>query len=327
MKALVTGATGFIGGNLMRELLRQGIEVRALVRNGRDTSSLAELGTETCRGDLCDASSLDQAVAGCDVVFHVAAQYSFWVPDVRAMYETNVGGTRRLLEAALRHGVKKVVYTSSVATLAIPGDGRPGTEEREASPQDLIGHYKRSKFLAERVALEMCQKGLLVVVVNPSTPVGPGDVKPTPTGKIILDFLRRRMPAYVDTGLNLVHVNDVAKGHILAWQRGKVGERYILGNRNLSLQQILGMLEKIAGIPAPRLRLPLWLALGAAYGDELLSRLRSCPPRVPVVGVKMAAKHMYFDASRAVRELGLPQTPVEQALEQAVHWFREKGYV
>lgn len=327
MKALVTGVTGFIGSNLVQELLRQGVEVRALVRNGRDTSSLEDKGLQVCRGDLCLASSLDAAVAGCDVVFHVAAQYSLWVPDVRVMYQTNVEGTRRLLEAALKHGVKKVVYTSSVATLAIPRNGQPGTEEQQARPQDLVGHYKRSKFLAEKVALEMCQKGLPVVVVNPSTPVGPGDARPTPTGRIVLDYLRRKMPAYVDTGLNLVDVADVAQGHILALERGRVGERYILGNKNLSLREIFAILEQITGIPAPRRRIPLWVALGAAYTDELLCRVRRCPPHVPVVGVKLAAKHMYFDASKAVRELGLPQTPPEQALERAVQWYKENGYV
>ena len=327
MKALVTGASGFIGGNLVRELVRQGVEVRALVRNGHNNKGLAELGLEVRLGDLCREDSLDAAVAGCEVVFHVAAQYSLWVPDVKAMYETNVGGTRRLLEAALRHGVTKVVYTSSVATLAIPRDGRPGTEERQASPEDLVGHYKRSKLLAEKAVMEMCQQGLPVVVVNPSTPVGRGDVKPTPTGQIVLDYLKRRMPAYVDTGLNLVDVGDVIQGHILALEKGKVGERYILGNKNLTLQQIFGILEQVSGIPAPRVRLPLWLALGVAYSDEFLSRIRSCQPRATVVGVRMAAKHMYFDASKAVRELGLPQTPVEQSLERAVRWFRDKGYV
>lgn len=327
MKALVTGATGFIGSNLVQELAKQGVEVCAMVRDGRNAGSLEDMGLQVCRGDLCQASSLGAAVAGCDVVFHVAAQYAFWVPDEKVMYDTNVEGTRRLLEAALEHGVKKVVYTSSVATLAIPKNGQSGTEEHPARPKDLVGPYKRSKFLAEQVALEMCHKGLPVVVVNPSTPVGPGDARPTPTGKIVLDYLRRKMPAYVDTGLNLVDVADVAKGHILALERGRVGERYILGNKNLSLREIFVILEQITGIPAPRRRIPLWVALGAAYVDGLVCRIRRCPPHVPVVGVKLAAKHMYFDASKAVRELGLPQTPVEQALERAVRWYRENGYV
>jgi len=327
MKALVTGATGFIGSNLVRELLEDGLAVRVLVRPGSDRRAIAGLPVETVEGDLRDGGSLTRALDGCDFLFHAAAQYSFWTPDPKLIYETNVGGTRRLLEAARATGIRKVVYTSSESTVAVPGPGALGTEDGVSRPEELAGHYKRSKLEAERVALEACRSGLPVVVVNPTTPIGPWDLKPTPTGRIILDFLNRRMPAYVNTGLNVVHVKDVARGHLLALRKGRVGERYLLGNRNLTLKQILDMLARITGLPAPRLRIPLLLALFAGYMDELLSgRVRGSPPRIPVAAVKTARHFRHFDCSKAVRELGLPQTPVEKALEDAVRWFRENGY-
>lgn len=327
MKALVTGATGFIGGNLARELLRQGFRVRALVRQDSDRRNIKGLDIEVAVGDLTVRESLDDALSGCDVLFHVAASYSFWAPDPRAVYRTNVAGTKNILEAASAVGVKKVVYTSSESTIDIAGKRCLGTEELFADPKKLAGDYKKSKFLAEAVALDMCRSGLPIVVVNPTTPVGPLDVKPTPTGRIIVDFLNHRMPAYVNTGLNLVSVEDVARGHILALEKGKVGERYILGNQNYTLKQILGMLEKITGIAAPRVRLPLWTALGAAYVDQFVSgQMLHRQPRIPVAAVKTAGKFRHFDCSKAAHELGFTPSPVEEALEKAVRWFRENGY-
>jgi dihydroflavonol-4-reductase len=261
------------------------------------------------------------------VLFHVAAFYTFWAPKPKAIYDTNVQGTSNMLSAALDKGIEKVVYTSTESTIGIAENGGLGTEEMEINPSDLAGHYKKSKYMAEGLALKMCRDGLPLVVANPTTPVGPFDIKPTPTGQFIVDFLNRRMPAYVNTGLNVVDVEDVAKGHILALERGRVGERYILGNRNLTFREILGILERITDIKAPRLRIPIWLALGAAYLNEFISgKVLRKHPRIPVGGVKAARKFRYFDCSKAVRELGLPQTPVEEALEKAVRWFRQNGY-
>ncbi len=327
MKALVTGATGFIGGNVAAALRRRGYEVRALVRPGCNMTALQGLDVELAFGDLRERASLDRAVRGCDYLCHVAAAYTFWAPDPRAIYETNVEGTRNILAAAREAGVRKVVYTSSESTVAV-ADGCLGTEEGFNDPARAPGDYKRSKCLAERLALDMARAGLPLVVVNPTTPVGRGDVKPTPTGQIIVDYLNRRMPAYVDTGLNLVDVEDVAAGHVLALERGRNGERYILGNRNLTLREILGLLQEITGLPAPRFRLPLWLALSAGYASQLAAdRLTHRPPRVPLAAVKVARHYRFFDCSKALNELGLPQSPVEQALQKAVRWFRENGYV
>ncbi len=328
MKALVTGATGFIGANLVRELLAQGYQVKALVRRESDRRNIDGLDIEVAFGDLRDKASLDSAVDGCEVLFHVAACYTFWTPDPQAIYETNVEGTANMLSAALAKGMKRVVYTSTESTIGNPQDGCLGTEEVDVDPSDLAGHYRRSKYLAEELALDMCRQGLSLVVVNPTTPVGPLDLKPTPTGQFIVDFLNRRMPAYVNTGLNLVDVGDVARGHVLALEKGRSGERYILGNKNLTFREILHLLQPIAGIKAPRLRIPLWLALGAAHIDEFASgRIRKRQPRIPLAGVKAARKFRHFDCSKAVRELGLPQTSVEEALEKAVRWFRHNGYV
>ena len=328
MKALVTGASGFIGSNLVRELLRQGYEVRALLRQGCDARNLDGLPMEKAHGDLRDPESLEQAVDGCEVLFHVAARYTFWVPHPKVMYEVNVKGTENMLTAALKKGVRRVVYTSTCSTIGISPNGVPSNEETKLHPDDLVGHYKISKYLAEEVAWKVYRQGLPLVVVNPTTPVGPYDIKPTPTGRIIVDYLNHSMFAYVNTGLNIVDVEDVALGHILALERGRVGERYLLGNRNLTLPQIFSVLEQISGIPAPTSKIPVWLALGAAYIDEFAEGgLLRRPPHIPVASVKMARKFMFFDSTKAVAELGLPQTPVEQALEKAIRWFKDNGYV
>lgn len=326
MKTFVTGATGFIGASIVRELLRDDREVRALVRKGSDTSNLAGLDVELWRGDLRDRAGLKQGLQGCDVLYHAAADYRLWTRDPAEMYRINVDGTTAILEAALENGISRVVYTSSVGTLGNPGDGTPGGEDTPVSFADMVGHYKKSKFLAERQAEKFVERGLPLTIVNPSTPVGPLDIKPTPTGRIIVDFLNRRMPAYLDTGLNIIAVEDCARGHILAEQNGQVGRKYILGNSNLTLREIFAMLAEITGLPAPKIRLPYKPILLAAYVNEGISRLTGREPLIPLAGVQMAAKFMYFDSSRAIRELGLPQTPVHDALQRAVGWFRQNGY-
>jgi dihydroflavonol-4-reductase len=327
MKALVTGATGFIGGNLVRELLKQGYQVRALVRKASNHKNIQGLDIEVAFGDLRDRECLDRALEGCDVLFHVAASYTFWTPDPRVIYETNVKGTENILTAALAKGIKKVVYTSTESTIGIRESGSSGTEETEVKPSDLAGHYKKSKYMAERLALKMYHEGLPLVVVNPTVPVGPFDIKPTPTGQFIVDFLNHGMPAYVDTGLNVVDVEDVAKGHVLALEKGRIGDRYILGNRNITFREILEILEQMTGIRAPRLKIPIWLALGVAYVDEFVTgTILRKRPRIPVAGVKAARRFRYFDCSKAIVELGFPQTAIEEALEKAVRWFRQNGY-
>ncbi len=326
MKTFVTGATGFIGASIVRELLRDGREVRALVRSASNRSNLKGLDVEIWEGDLLDTSCLRSGLKGCDVLYHAAADYRLWTRNPDEMFRTNVGGTTSVLEAALESTVSRVVYTSSVGTLGNPGNGTPGDEDAKVSLDDMVGPYKKSKFLAEREAERFAARGLPLVIVNPSTPVGPWDVKPTPTGKIIVDFLKRRMPAYLDTGLNLIAVEDCARGHILAEQKGSPGRTYILGNANLSLRDIFMMLQEITGIPAPKVRLPYAPVLAAAWLNEGLSRITGREPLIPLAGVRMAAHHMYFDSGRAVRELGLPQTPVKEALERAVEWFRTNGY-
>lgn len=325
-KTLVTGGTGFVGRAVVVELLAAGREVRVLARSPNHPA-LAGLDVEVIPGDLRDPPSLAAAVRGCSRVFHVAADYRLWVPDPKVMYAINVQGTQNLLAAAENAGVERLVYTSTVGTLGNPGDGTPGTEDTPVSLADMVGHYKRSKFLAEQEVLKWARQGFPVVVVNPSAPVGPWDARPTPTGQIIVDFLNRRMPAYLETGLNLVHVRDVAQGHLLAEEKGHLGEKYILGNENLSLSQIFRLLADLTGLPAPRVRLPYWPILALAYANEFwASYLTGKPPRLPLAGVQMAKKFMYFDSSKAVRELGLPQTPVRQALADAVLWYKEHGY-
>jgi dihydroflavonol-4-reductase len=326
MDALVTGGTGFVGANVVRELVAAGASVRVLARAGGDRRALEGVRVEIVDGDLLDAASLRRAVAGVPTVYHVAADYRLWAPDPSVLYRTNVDGTRAVLEAAAQAGVRRVVHTSSVGALGIPKDGSPGTEDTPVSLAEMVGDYKRSKFLSEQVALEYARRGQPVVVVNPSAPIGPWDIKPTPTGQMVVDFMRGRMIATVDTGLNVVHVRDVARGHLLAAERGKPGERYILGCRDLPLAGIFAILAEITGRRAPRFRVPYALAwLGAAM-FEGVSRVTGRAPVVPLTAVQMARKRMYFSPARAVRELGLPQTDVREALGDAVAWFEAHGY-
>ena len=325
MDTLVTGGTGFVGANLVRELLADGERVRVLVRKGSDRRALDGLAVDLVEGDLTDANSLRRAFGGARSLYHVAADYRLWVPNPEALYRTNVEGTRALLQAALDEKIERVVYTSSVGALGIPKGGQPGTEETPVTINEMVGHYKRSKFLAERVAEEFAAKGLPLVIVNPSTPVGPWDVKPTPTGQMVVDFLRGKMFGYLETGLNIVHVRDVARGHILAARHGRAGEKYILGNRNLSLKEIFEILARLTGRPAPRLRVPYGVAFLVALFSEGWARISRKPPPVALTGVRMAKKRMYFSAEKAIGELKLPQTPVEQALQDAVDWFRAHG--
>jgi dihydroflavonol-4-reductase len=326
MDALVTGGTGFIGANVVRELIAAGATVRVLARPGGERRALAGLEVEVVDGDLLDARSVQRAIHGVRAVYHVAADYRLWTADPAALYRTNVDGTRGVLQAAGEAGVKRVVHTSSVGALGIPGDGRPGTESTPVTLADMVGDYKRSKFLAEQVALEFARRGLPVVVVNPSAPVGPWDVKPTPTGQMVVDFMRGRMVASLDTGLNVVHVRDVARGHLLAAERGTPGERYILGHRDLALAEIFGMLAELTGRRPPRFRVPYAMAWLGAACCESLARVTGRPPAVPLTAVRMARKRMYFSPARAVRELGLPQTDVREALADAVAWFEAHGY-
>ena len=323
--ALVTGGTGFVGANVVRELLAQRRSVRVLARPRGDRRALAGLDVEICEGDLLDSASVRRAVKGVNLVFHVAADYRLWARDPEDLHRVNVGGTRAVLEAAGEAGVSRVVYTSTVGALGIPEDGGPGTEETPVSLRDMVGPYKASKFLAEQVALGFAHQGLPVVVVNPSAPVGPWDVKPTPTGQMIVDFLEGKMFATLDTGLNLVHVRNVARGHLFAAERGKIGEKYILGNRNVSLAEIGVLLSEITGVRPPRVRIPYWVAWGAALAMEAVARIGGRPPRVPLTAVRMAKKRMYFSPAKAVRELGLPQTDIREALRDATEWFRAHG--
>lgn len=327
VRAFVTGGSGFVGGHLARALVERGARVRCLVRPTSSPVALEGLAVERVVGDLTDATSLRRAIQGCDTVFHCAADYRLWVPDPEAMYAANVGGTRNLLEAAAQSGVRRVVYTSSVGALGLRPGGEPADEGTPVTIDSMIGPYKRSKFLAEREAEDWASRGLPVVIVNPSTPVGECDVKPTDTGQMIVDFLRGRMKAYVETGLNLIDVRDVAVGHIVAAERGRPGDKYILGHRNMTLREIFETLAKLTGLPAPRVKLPHWVPLAVSYVDTSLSRLSRRRPRVSVDAVRLSRYTMYFDAGKAVRELGLPQSPIEQALARAVAWFREAGYV
>jgi dihydroflavonol-4-reductase len=324
---VVTGGTGFVGSAVVRHLVAGGHRVRALARRGSDRRLLADLPVEIVEGDLTDAVSLRRSLHGCGWLFHVAAFYSLWARDRRLFYDINVEGTRRILQAAAEAGASRVVYTSTVGALGIPKNGSAGTEETPVSLADMVGDYKRSKFLAEEVARDAAHQGLPVMIVNPSAPVGPRDIKPTPTGQMIVDFLRGRMWAYLETGLNLVDVEDVAAGHLLAADRGKVGERYILGSRNLTLREIFEVLGRITGIRPPRLKVIPGMILPLARVSEWVAdHLTGRPPVIAVDAVRMARKRMFFDCGKAIRELGLPQSPVEGALDRAVRWFREHGY-
>jgi dihydroflavonol-4-reductase len=327
MKTLVTGATGFLGSHVARALAGRGESVRVLVRPSSDLRALEGLDAERFAGDLRDRVSLDRALEDVQRVFHVAADYRLWSRDPREIHESNVTGTQNLLEAARRAGVEKFVYTSTVATIAVPREGGLPNEETQSSVNEMIGHYKRSKFEAEQCALRAAEAGQPVVIVNPTTPVGPGDWKPTPTGKIIVDFLKGRMPGYVDTGLNFVPVEDCARGHLLAAERGRIGERYILGGRNLTLKQMLDILSSTSGRPAPRWKFPYVLAYAAGCVDTGVSRLLGREPRIPLEGVRMARHKMFVDASKAERELGFAPGPIEAALGRAVAWYESNGYV
>ncbi len=325
--ALVTGASGFVGNAVARALLREGRQVRVLIRRNSDPRQLAGLGVEIFYGDLRRPETLEAPLRDCKELYHVAAHYTFYNPDPQEIYACNVQGTHHILSAAHRLKVKKIVYTSTVGAIGIPPDGKPGDETTPISLFDCKGHYKRSKFLAEQEALSFFRKGLPLVIVNPSAPIGVRDAKPTPTGKMIVDFLNGRMPGYINTGLNLVDVEDVATGHILAAERGRAGERYILGNTNLSLRKILGELARITGLRAPKLKIPYSLALGAAYVSEGLSRFTKKPPAIEVEAVQLGKKMMFFHSHKAVQELGFPQNDIRIALRKAVHWYLDHGYV
>jgi dihydroflavonol-4-reductase len=319
---LVTGASGFIGWHIARLLGERGHKVRALVR---PSSKLRELDAETVTGDLRDAASLDRAVVGCGLVFHVAADYRLWASDPRELYESNVEGTRNLLEAARRAGVERVVYTSTVGCIGVPKDGL-GDETVPVTLEEMSGAYKRSKFLAERVAMDSAASGFPVVVVNPTAPVGDHDVKPTPTGKIVLDFLKGALPAFIDTGLNLVDVRDTAEAHLLAAERGRPGERYIVGSENLTLAEILQKLARLTGRKAPRVKLPYAVAYAAGLITTGWARVTGRPPLAPLDAVRMAKKKMFVSIEKARRELGFSPGTVDVALGRAVEWFRANGY-
>jgi dihydroflavonol-4-reductase len=327
VKALVTGATGFVGAAVARALGRADWQLRALVRANSDRRNLQGLAVDVVTGDLGDPGSLRRALTGVDALFHVAADYRLGARDPRQLYAVNVEGTRNILRAAQASGVSRVVYTSSVATIGLPADGSPGSETTAAGLKDMIGHYKRSKFQAEQVALEAARGGQPVVIVNPSTPIGPGDVKPTPTGQLVLDAAAGRMPAYVDTGLNIVHVDDVAAGHLLAFERGRVGERYILGGEDLMLRDILALIAPLVGRRPPRIRLPYAAVLPLAYAAEFAARLTGGSTRITVEGVRMARKRMFFSSAKAVRELGYHWRPPARAFEDAVAWLRDQGLI
>ena len=327
MKAFVTGATGFVGSHVARVLAEQGADLRLLVRSSSDPKNIQELNADRVVGDLCEPESIDRAMAGCDVVFHVAADYRLWVRDPAQMYRANVEGTRTILQGARKNGVRRVVYTSSVATMGFTVKNNPVDESSPVSLEHMIGHYKRSKYMAEEVALAAGHDGIDVVVVNPSTPVGEQDIKPTPTGRIVVDFLKKKFPAYVDTGLNMVDVRECARGHVAALEKGRSGERYILGGENLTLKQILDKLAAITGLPSPRVRLPYAVALASGLVDTVVTGvvLRR-EPRVTIDAVRMGRKKMFVSSAKAERELGWKPVPVDAALRRAVQWFNDNGY-
>lgn len=333
MNCFVTGASGFIGANLVYELVARGHRVKALVRGNSDLRGLAGADCEKVQGDVSDRASLERGMRGCDWCFHVAASYHLWLRDYQPMYAANVEGTRNVIEIAAAVGCKRIVYTSTVGCIGLPKevDGRllPTDESTPVSGTQMSNHYKRSKWQAEVVARELATKGLPVVIVNPSAPIGPRDVKPTPTGKVIVDFLNGEMPAYLDTGLNWVHVRDVAVGHILAAEKGRIGERYILGHAdgNWSMKEAFAILEELTGARAPKFQVPYRVALLAAYVDEGISKMTGKPPKAPIAGVRMAKYKMFFNPAKAIKELGIPQTPPRQALMDAVEWFCCNGYV
>ena len=327
MKTLVTGGTGFVGSHLVRALLDRGEQVQCLVRSTSRRDNLEDLPVEFVTGDLRDIDSLKLATKDCRVVYHCAADYRLWCKDPNEMYQSNVEGSNNVMQAAFDEGVERVVYTSTVGCLGLNDNGAPANEDTPVTIDDMTGHYKRSKFLAEEKVREWAARGLPVVIVNPSTPVGELDIKPTPTGKIIVDFLRGKMFGYVETGMNLIDVRDCAQGHLLAAQKGRAGERYILGGRDLTLKELFDSLARVTGTASPKLKVPHWVAETYARLENAWSiRIARRDPDVPLESVKLARHKMWFDSSKAVRELGLPQSPIDAALERAVKWFREHGY-
>ncbi len=327
MKILITGSTGFIGAAVTRAVLARGDEVRVLVRSTSPRLNLEGLQVESVHGDLQDPSSLEKALEGCQGLYHVAAHYALWDRNPEMFYRINVEGTKNLFQAAAKRGIERIVYTSTIGTIGLPEGGGVGHEELFPAEHQLSGHYKRSKYLAEQAVLQMAREGLPVVIVNPSAPVGERDVKPTPTGQIIVDFMKGKMVAYIETGMNLIDVDDVAQGHLQAMELGRIGERYILGNQNLTLREIFQILSHKTGIPAPRVRLPREVVLPMAYFNKWIADwVTHKPPRIPLEGVKMAKYRMHYDCSKAQREFHLRLTPVETALEKAIRWFQRQGY-
>ncbi len=327
MLAFVTGTTGFLGSHVARVLAEQGADLRLLVRASSNTKNIDELKADLVTGDLRDPASIAKAASGCDVIFHVAADYRLWVRDPEEMYRSNVEGTRAIPDAARKGGVRRVVYPSSVATMGFTANGVPADEDSPVSLENMIGPYKRSKFMAEQVAIEAVREGLDVVIVNPSTPIGERDIKPTPTGRIVVDFLKKKFPAYVDTGLNLVDATECARGHIAALEKGRGGERYILGGENLTLKQILDKLAAITGLPSPNIRVPYALALATGVVDEIVTgRILGREPRATIDAVRMGRKKMFVSSAKAERELGWKIGPVDNALRRAADWFRANGY-
>jgi dihydroflavonol-4-reductase len=328
MRAFVTGATGFVGSHVARVLAEQGADLRLLVRSSSNPKNIQGLNAERVVGDLRNPPSLEKAMAGCDVVFHVAADYRLWIRDPEQMYRTNVEGTRTILQATRSNRVRRMVYTSSVATMGFASNGQPADENSPVSLENMIGHYKRSKFMAEQLVLQAAKSGMDVVVVNPTTPVGEQDIKPTPTGQIIVDFLKKKFPAYVDTGLNLVDVIECARGHVAALERGRSGQRYILGGENLTLKQILDKLAAITGLRSPTVRVPYIVALATGVVDEIVTgHIFRREPRATIDAVRMGRKKMFVSSAKAERELGWKTVPVDNALQRAVEWFQAHGYV
>lgn len=322
MVTLVTGGTGFVGSSVVRALQNKGHQVRVLVRSGCNDLNLKGLGIQVQEGDLTDSVSLEKAVAGCQYVFHVAADYRLWVPDPSQMYRINVQGTENLLRIAKKHHVEKIVYTSSVATLSLRNDGQPSCEKDIGALDEMIGHYKRSKFLAEQQVNKLVnEEEIPVVIVNPSTPIGPRDIKPTPTGKMVLDAARGKVPAFVDTGLNVVHVEDVAMGHVLALEKGEIGHRYVLGGENLSLKEIFSTIAQMTDQKPPKIQLPPTLLLPLAHMFQWVAKFNQKEPLVTVDGVKLARKKMYFSCNKAKQLLGYRPRPAQEALKDAIDWF------
>jgi dihydroflavonol-4-reductase len=327
MKTLVTGATGFMGSSIVRELLKDGVEVRVLVRENSDTRNIEGLDVERAYGDIRDGESVKAALKGCDTFYQTAALYVFWAPDMKVLYDVNVEGTKIALNAALEQGIEKVVYTSSMVALGFHGAKSPANEDAEFNLWDTGDHYAKSKYLGEVEARKICEKGLPLVIVNPATIIGVRDIKPTPSGQVILDVINKKMPAYINGGVNVVDVEDVARGHILAAQKGRIGERYILGNENMSIRDYLGLIGEVAGVKPPKFKIPYSVAITMGYVFQFLSNIIRRPPVMNAPMVRLGSRYAYFDTSKAVNELGFSQTPIKTTIEKAVNWFRENGYV